>query len=88
MRENKEDKASDPSLPTEFAGVRVGARLCRLFCSSKGCRLAFLFWRKRPILEELGSSCLVLPTEGRFLCLQPVEEEAAENDRSFFNSSL
>lgn len=69
-------------------GVHTDARRIRLICNSKGCRLAFLFWRKRPILEELGSSCLVLPTEGRFLCLQPVEEEAAENDRSFFNSGL
>ena len=101
---DKEDKSRDPSLPTEFAGVRMGARRAhgcsacawvrrvRLVCSSKVAApqpplwLAFLFWRKRPILEELGSSCLVLPTEGRFLCLQPVEEEAAENDRSFFNS--
>ena len=67
-------------------------RRVRLVCSSKVAApqpplwLAFLFWRKRPILEEPGSSCLVLPTEGRFLCLQPVEEEAAENDHSFFNA--
>lgn len=40
------------------------------------------------MLGKLGSSCLVLPTGGRVLCFQPVEEEAAEDDHSCFNSGL
>lgn len=40
------------------------------------------------MLGKLGSSCLVLPTGGGVLCFQPVEEEAAEDDHSCFNSGL
>lgn len=40
------------------------------------------------MLGKLGSSCLVLPTGGRVLCFQLVEEEAAEDDNSCFNSGL